>query len=223
LTHGDAPPPDEQTLSVVHGLERKVASGKLFRDALLAAHECADGALAAHGRVDAGQMSASAERAEALFGVSDVETIPRGKGRGSVTLKLRLTLSLCRAYRELERAYIWHRPGAMPFMRFLCWSLWRGQWRGEAPEVAYRGIYERDRYRCASPVCDRRDVTPHHLKFRSHGGGDEAENVVSLCVWCHLEGIHGGRLSASPPASSVYWRFGGREPVLVVEGRRKVA
>src|ERR1044072_5560179 len=54
---------------------------------------------------------------------------------------------------------------------------------GEVPE--YFGVYRRDAFRCSSPVCTRRDVTPHHLVFRSRGGGDEDENVASLCVWCH--------------------------------------
>ena len=40
-------------------------------------------------------------------------------------------------------------------------------------EVAYGHIYARDGFECQSPLCTRRDVTPHHLVFRSHGGGDE--------------------------------------------------
>jgi hypothetical protein len=90
---------------------------------------------------------------------------------------------------------------------------------GELPE--YFGVYRRDAFRCTSPVCTRRDVTPHHLKFRSHGGGDDAENVASLCVWCHLHGVHEGRIRAEPPASRIRWRIG-RAGTLCVEGRTRL-
>ena len=68
-------------------------------------------------------------------------------------------------------------------------------------------------------MCDRRDPTPHHLTFRAHGGTDERENLGGLCLWCHLEGIHEGRLAATPPASAIQWRVG-RSGLLRVEGRR---
>ena len=73
------------------------------------------------------------------------------------------------------------------------------------------------------PAWTRRDVTPHHLRFQSHGGGHEYKNVAALCSWCHLEGIHGGRIKAQPPASAIHWRFGrpGEVP-LVVRGRELV-
>ena len=80
----------------------------------------------------------------------------------------------------------------------------------------------RDVFRCASLVCTRRDVTPHHLVFRSHGGGDEDENVASLCAWCHLEGVHRGGIGAEPPASHIRWRIG-RSGTLRVEGRARKA
>jgi len=87
-----------------------------------------------------------------------------------------------------------------------------------AAGVAYAAIYVRDRFRCTSPVCERTDNTPHHLTFRSHGGTEARENLTTLCSWCHLEGIHGGRLRADPPASSISWRVG-RSGVLRVRGR----
>jgi hypothetical protein len=65
-------------------------------------------------------------------------------------------------------------------------------------------------------------VTPHHLVFRAHGGGDEDENVASLCVWCHLRGIHEGRIAAEPPASRIRWRIG-RTGTLSIEGRTLLA
>ncbi|HEX6275559.1 MAG TPA: HNH endonuclease, partial [Polyangiaceae bacterium] len=82
----------------------------------------------------------------------------------------------------------------------------------------YFRVYRRDAFRCSSPVCRRRDVTPHHLVFRSHGGGDEDDNVASLCSWCHLHGVHEGRIGAEPPASRIRWRIG-RSGTLRIDGR----
>jgi hypothetical protein len=137
-----------------------------------------------------------------------------------VTLRLRVRAETRAFYRWLERLYLRYRPVQVPFIRFLCRALIE-TWKGSlGSDVAYASVYARDRYRCRSPVCSRADVTPHHLKFRSAGGDDTDENVASLCVWCHLDGIHGGRLSATPPASSIRWRIG-REPHTQVEGRRR--
>lgn len=69
-------------------------------------------------------------------------------------------------------------------------------WRGARPvKDEYRDVYLRERWRCASPVCESRNVTPHHVTFRSRGGGEERGNLVAVCEICHLKLIHGGRLS----------------------------
>jgi len=34
-------------------------------------------------------------------------------------------------------------------------------------------------------------VTPHHIVFRSAGGGEDRSNLLSLCSICHLELVHG--------------------------------
>ena len=57
------------------------------------------------------------------------------------------------------------------------WQAWHHMLGGE---VAYGHIYVRDRYRCTSPVCNRRDVTPHHIQFRSAGGSDDDDNTAAL-------------------------------------------
>ena len=91
-------------------------------------------------------------------------------------------------------------------------------------DVAYGQIYLRDRYRCTSPVCHRQDVTPHHLTFRSAGGSDEDDNVAAVCTWCHLFGIHGGRIRAGGTAQQIHWELGARnDPCLVVDGRERWA
>jgi hypothetical protein len=70
----------------------------------------------------------------------------------------------------------------MSWLRFLCVSLWHGWRHLLGADVAYGNIHVRDRYRCASPVCNRRDVTPHHLQCCSAGGSDEDHNVASICT-----------------------------------------
>ena len=61
------------------------------------------------------------------------------------------------------------------------------------------------------------------MKFRSAGGGDEDENMISACPWCHLEGVHKHRsVKVKSPASKVEWTFG-REPIFTVKGREKRA
>ncbi len=52
----------------------------------------------------------------------------------------------------------------------------------------------RDKGFCQVPGCSRAAVHAHHLTFRSAGGTDEPENLVSLCAAHHLHGIHAGYL-----------------------------
>ena len=141
----------------------------------------------------------------------------------NVTLRLRVNASTARDFRHWEAIYLRHRGSALrttTFLRFAS-ELFIDTWRPRRAEVEYAHLYERDGYRCQSPCCGRRDVTPHHLRFRSQGGDDSDENVTSLCTWCHLEGIHRGQMSAIPPASNIRWSFG-RNAHTVVEGRRRV-
>ena len=140
----------------------------------------------------------------------------------TVTLHLCVGADTARDFRHWEAIYPRHRGSVLrktTFLRFAC-ELFLDTWRPRRAEVGYAHIYERDGHRCQSPCCGRRDVTPHHLRFRSHGGDDSDENVTSLCTWCHLDGIHRGQISASPPASSIRWTFG-RSAHTVVEGRRR--
>ena len=139
---------------------------------------------------------------------------------GRVVLKFRVGEETRRYYRWLERMYLRHGPRAGSFFRYICLSF-IGVWRERGRErPAYADIYERDLFQCASPVCSRREVTPHHLIFRSHGGDDSPDNVASLCVWCHLEGVHRGMLAVDPPASAMRWRLG-RTGHTVVQSRRR--
>ena len=142
------------------------------------------------------------------------------RGRARVTMRLSIREGTYWHYKSRERLHRRYGPGG-GFMRALCIGFIETWQHALRSGVAYEHVYARDRFECASPVCSRRDLTPHHLKFRAHGGGDEDENLLSQCVWCHLDGIHGGRLKAAPPASNVHWELG-RTGHTVVEGRRKV-
>jgi hypothetical protein len=54
-------------------------------------------------------------------------------------------------------------------------------------------VRKRDGGHCQAPGCSHRAADAHHVEFRSHGGGDEIENLTSLCEfhhWC----IHNGFL-----------------------------
>ena len=212
----DQRPLDEGCLGELFELERSIVSGDLLEGRAVDAQagDCAN----ARGR--AGQMS----------GTVRVRGGVRSFGR--VTMRWCVTEKTQRFFRALERVFARVRTrvcrGSVSFLRFLCENfcrIWLPVLRrerltenGEEPE--YFGVYGRDAFRCTSPVCTRRDVTPHHLVFRSRGGGDEDENVASLCVWCHLHGVHEGRIVAEPPASRIRWRIG-RSGTLTVEGRKR--
>jgi hypothetical protein len=147
------------------------------------------------------------------------------RGCGRVALRFHVsedTRDLWRSFEECFASVRGFLPQNVSALRFLCVSFYLVWAHVIDPEVAYAHIYARDGFECRSPLCRRRDLTPHHLKFRSAGGGDEDDNVVSLCVWCHLHGVHEGRIKAQPPASDVRWELG-RTPIVVVEGRRKLA
>jgi len=147
-----------------------------------------------------------------------------GGSAGRVPLRLRVSRDTYVWWRRLEAQARRWLPRGMSWLKFLCLSLWRGWRHLLGRNVAYGGIYVRDRYRCRSPVCSRQDVTPHHLVFRSAGGGDEASNVATVCSWCHLLGIHGGRIRAQGTAELIHWELGAPEhPCLVVHGRERRA
>ena len=90
---------------------------------------------------------------------------------------------------------------------------WEAQPRHRDP------IFARDHWRCAVPICTaRRELHDHHVVFRSHGGGNERENRITICAWHHLRGVHAGRVRASGAAPhGITWEIGvhaGRRPLI---------
>ncbi|MFY3743515.1 HNH endonuclease [Anaeromyxobacter sp. Red801] len=72
-----------------------------------------------------------------------------------------------------------------------------GQWEHvlRRPPSRSERVRERDLGWCQVPGCSHRAAHSHHVLFRSHGGGDEAENQVALCAFHHLRCVHGGHLT----------------------------
>jgi len=60
-----------------------------------------------------------------------------------------------------------------------------------------------------------------HCRFRSHGGSDEPENLITLCAWHHQRGVHGGlvRITGRAP-DRLRFELGlrdGEPPLMVFE------
>jgi hypothetical protein len=96
---------------------------------------------------------------------------------------------------------------------------WEGEPRHRDP------IFARDGWRCAVPACSaRRHLHDHHLRFRSHGGGNERANRITVCAAHHLHGIHAGVIRAWGVAPHVvHWQLGvrsGAPPLLSCVGDR---
>ena len=74
-----------------------------------------------------------------------------------------------------------------------------------------QAMYARDRWHCQS--CNNtRGLTPHHIVTRGRCGGDELENLVTLCIRCH-DAIHDGKLAIEQLAGRVrFERLKGWKP-----------
>ena len=140
---------------------------------------------------------------------------------GERIMRFRLRSETYRYWKRLERLARPWLPRGVSFLRFISLCIWNAHRYEVKTTVAYSHIYARDGYRCTSPVCCRRTVQPHHIQPRSKGGGDESENLTSLCCDCHLEGVHQGRMAVQPPASRMLWSIG-RDGGMVVLGRKKI-
>ncbi|MFN2376152.1 MAG: hypothetical protein ABR538_06425 [Candidatus Binatia bacterium] len=84
-------------------------------------------------------------------------------------------------------------------------------------------VFARDAYRCQVPACSRRSVLhAHHVRFRSHGGPDDAWNLTAVCDDHHRHFIHFGRIHVKGRApDGLVWELGcrpGRMPLLRLRG-----
>ena len=56
--------------------------------------------------------------------------------------------------------------------------------KGKAYKDLQVAVLKRDNFACIS--CGRHtEAPPHHVIFRSQGGSDTMENMVTLCMECH--------------------------------------
>jgi len=220
-----AGPPSAEELARVWAMERDAKSGDAAR---LAAVDLEEEDLTPAAAVV--QMSVTlplhlARRLKLAVTTGAVSTDPAGGQAagdlGATTARLRVSEDVAILFRQLERSYASvGLPGR--FVPFLVSALFSsfGQLLGDRSR--WEAIHRRDRYQCSCPVCERQDVTLHHLRYRSHGGGDEASNLLSLCSFCHLEGQHGGRLRVRGDVGQETWSLGPiSTPLLVVHGRER--
>ncbi len=79
---------------------------------------------------------------------------------------------------------------------------------------------KRKRWVCENPECRRRTlrVHRHHIHWRSRGGSDAEENLATLCVPCHLRGVHTGRIGMERVDvfghDAILWTYPGGRRVL---------
>lgn len=148
------------------------------------------------GMTEDGPMSVAASVAASPEVPHDEPGQPDQPELGRVDLRVTLPEDLASFWSELE---VLHADAGFPggsFVAFITQAA-LDVWRAHARPPAYGDIYLRDRYRCQNPVCRSRHVTPHHIVFRSRGGGEEPTNLISLCDRCHLDLVHGGHLRVS--------------------------
>jgi len=198
-------PPDASLVAEFQDLERGMLDGTVAELVVNGGRLSSDGP---------SQISVMADGEASQISVTDDG---RGRWAGMVPLRMRLRGETVGFWRDVLRLF--EASGEVgSFVDFLIRAFWSVWLRRDPERVAYQDVYERDLLRCASPVCPNRDLTPHHLKFRGHGGGEERSNLAGLCVTCHLEVLHLGRMKAAPPAHDIHWTLG-RDAFLEVHGR----
>ena len=64
---------------------------------------------------------------------------------------------------------------------------------------AYKEVDNRDERTCQFPGCWSRNINHHHVLFKSHGGKNDKENILCLCLEHHS-------LGKQSPHQSIAWR-----------------
>jgi len=59
-------------------------------------------------------------------------------------------------------------------------------------DLIYRHCFTRDNFKCRH-CSNRNGIHAHHVIFRSHGGLNLLNNLITLCHICH-RGLHDGKL-----------------------------
>ncbi|MGC4000220.1 MAG: HNH endonuclease signature motif containing protein [Anaeromyxobacter sp.] len=79
--------------------------------------------------------------------------------------------------------------------------------QGKQRKTKSQEIRARDDGRCQVPGCSHASAHAHHIIPRSRGGTDDPENLVGLCSFHHLVGVHGGYLEVyrEPVTKALVW------------------
>jgi hypothetical protein len=195
----------ERRLHELPGLREAMRQGRVsYEKARLVAGVC--------GARDVGAWVAIAEKSTCVELRRRVEAKEdaqmRARERVSVLVPKRIGEvfdEACRAVRHREER--WMGPaeclGAMCDHFIEAWESIR-----ERRMTPQRRAIERDHGFCQVPGCSRAAVHAHHITWRSRGGTDELENLVSLCAAHHLYGIHAGYIRVSGRApDELVWEF----------------
>ncbi len=72
-------------------------------------------------------------------------------------------------------------------------------------------IFERDGWRCKAPGCTSRSgLNEHHIIFRSQQGGNDASNLLTMCILCRARHkMHYADLRIMPTSLLRAWRVAG--------------
>lgn len=101
---------------------------------------------------------------------------------------------LCSVRRSLERK-TGHSVTKGEALGWICAHVLRAWGVLDATPRREHRVFERDGWRCAAPACSKmRSLHAHHVIYRAQGGPDAGENLITLCAYHHLRGVHGGTL-----------------------------
>ena len=79
-----------------------------------------------------------------------------------------------------------------PLVKYNKWMYQKGLKFGFANTKAF--ILNRDKYTCQHCKTKQGTLEVHHIVFRSNGGSDEPDNLITLCRHCHRE-LHLGKIN----------------------------
>lgn len=79
-----------------------------------------------------------------------------------------------------------------PLVKYNKWMYQKGLKFGFANTKAF--VLNRDKYTCQCCKTKQGTLEVHHIIFRSNGGSDEPDNLITLCRQCHRE-LHAGKIN----------------------------
>ncbi len=98
---------------------------------------------------------------------------------------------------------------ALEAMAKLFITVWTEHLKGKSKPRRRKRVLKRTLGICAVPNCSNPAEHLHHIEFRSRGGSNAETNVIGLCAFCHLRGIHTGRITVVGEAGDLLvWRIG---------------